>query len=101
MKRFKLLLIMAFLLGLVSIAEAQETISPRDAAKYIGETKTVCGTVASAHYATRSKGNPPSLILANLIRIRFSQCSFGDRTGAILKRRPNCSILGKRFVSQE
>jgi len=46
------------LFGLLSIALAQDTITPEDAAKFIGQQKTVCGTVASAHYATRSKGQP-------------------------------------------
>lgn len=58
MKRFKLMLIMALLGGLVSTAIAQETISPEDAAKYIGQQKTVCGTVASAHFAAKTKGQP-------------------------------------------
>jgi hypothetical protein len=49
---------MAFLFGFVSTAAAQQTITPEDAAKFIGQQKTVCGTVASAHYATRSKGQP-------------------------------------------
>jgi micrococcal nuclease len=63
MKRFKLVLIMAFLVGLVSIAYAQENVPPEDAAKFIGQQKTVCGTVASAHYATSSKGQPTFLNL--------------------------------------
>jgi len=49
---------MALLVSLVSIAYAQETISPEDAAKYIGQQKTVCGTVASAHFAAKTKGQP-------------------------------------------
>ena len=63
MKRFKLLLIKALLVGLVSIAYAQETIAPENGAKFIGQQKTLCGTVASAHYATRSKGQPTFLNL--------------------------------------
>ena len=55
MKRFKLLLIMAFQVGLFSFAYAQETITPEDAAKFIGQQKTVCGMVASAHYDAKSK----------------------------------------------
>ncbi|MGA3116955.1 MAG: DNA-binding protein [Syntrophobacteraceae bacterium] len=58
MKSFKLLFIMALLAGLVSIALAQQTITSDDAAKFIGQQKTVCGTVASAHFATKSKGQP-------------------------------------------
>jgi len=55
MKRFKLLLTMALLVGLVSIAYSQDTITPEDAAKFIGQQKTVCGQVASAHYDAKSK----------------------------------------------
>jgi hypothetical protein len=49
---------MALLFGLLSTAIAQETITAQDAAKYIGQQKTVCGTVASAHYAAKVKGQP-------------------------------------------
>lgn len=56
MKRFRLLFIMALLAaGLLSIAYSQDTITPEDAAKFIGQQKTVCGTVASAHYDAKSK----------------------------------------------
>jgi micrococcal nuclease len=46
----------------ISIAQ-QEYINPIDAQKYIGMEKTVCGTVASANYAIRSKGRPTFLNL--------------------------------------
>lgn len=49
---------MGLLVGLVTIAYAQETVCPEDAAKFIGQQKTVCGKVASSHYAARSKGQP-------------------------------------------
>lgn len=58
MTRFKFLLIVALLFGSLSIAYALETISPEDAAKYIGQQKTVCGTVSNAQYATNSEGQP-------------------------------------------
>ena len=63
MTRFKFLLIMALLVEFVFIAYSQETISPEDAAKYIGQQKTVCGTVASAHFAAIIKKQPTSLHL--------------------------------------
>jgi len=50
--------LLACLLGFLSIAYAQETISPEDGAKFIGQQKTVCGTVASTHFADRSRGQP-------------------------------------------
>jgi len=76
MTRFKLLLIMALLVGCVSISYAienvtpmpplsvpgqipisstQQTVTPEDAAKFIGQQKTVCGLVASAQYDAKSK----------------------------------------------
>ncbi|GEM_PF-6284185 len=39
MKRLRLLLLVAYLVGLVSIAYAQETIFPEDAAKFIGQPR--------------------------------------------------------------
>ena len=61
MKRFKLLLIMALLVGLVSIAYAQETITPEDAAKFIGQQKMVCGAVVKTHFAATNRGQPTFL----------------------------------------
>jgi micrococcal nuclease len=58
MKRSKLLFVLPALVCLLSIAYAQETITPEDAAKFIGHQKTVCGTVASAHFAAKVKGQP-------------------------------------------
>ncbi|MGA2940240.1 MAG: DNA-binding protein [Syntrophobacteraceae bacterium] len=58
MKRFKRLLIVALLVGSVSIAYAQETITPEVSAKFIGRQETVCGTVVVVHYATRRNGQP-------------------------------------------
>ncbi len=63
MKRFNLLLIMAFQADLVSIVYARETISPEDAAKFIGREEIVCGNVASAHFAAASKARPTFLNL--------------------------------------
>ena len=45
----KVTVLLSFLLGLswiCSIALAQDTISPDNAADFIGQQKTVCGTVA-------------------------------------------------------
>jgi len=47
-----------------SISTAQQDyVNPIDAHKYIGAEKTVCGTVASAKYAVRTKGRPTFLNL--------------------------------------
>jgi hypothetical protein len=63
MKRVKLLLLVAVLIGFISLTYAQETITPEDAAKFIGQQKTVCGLVVNAHYETRIKGRPTILNL--------------------------------------
>jgi hypothetical protein len=59
----KLLVLSILVLAIAAPAFAQETISASDAATFIGQQKTVCGTVASAHQATRSKGQPTFLNL--------------------------------------
>lgn len=43
---------------LSALAYAQHSISPSEAKNHVGENATVCGDVASAHYAPRSRGNP-------------------------------------------
>jgi hypothetical protein len=37
---------------------AQTSISTAEAKNHVGERATVCGEVASTHYAARSRGNP-------------------------------------------
>lgn len=37
---------------------AQNSISTAEAKNHVGEKATVCGEVASVHYAARSRGNP-------------------------------------------
>jgi micrococcal nuclease len=58
-----ILLIFAFLICAFGSIAQQEYVNPIDAHKYIGMEKTVCGTVASATYAVRSRGRPTFLNL--------------------------------------
>jgi len=57
-----LLILCLLIFGSISVAE-EELIKPNEAEKYVGKEKTVCGTVASATYATRTKGQPTFLNL--------------------------------------
>lgn len=57
---FVLFIISFFLYTQVS---AKIPINPEDAHKHIGEVQTVCGHVASAYYAVKSKGHPTFLNL--------------------------------------
>lgn len=47
----------------LNISLKEKSIRPEDAHKYIGQVKTVCGTVASKKYAEDSRGKPTSLNL--------------------------------------
>jgi hypothetical protein len=62
-RKSKVLILSVLILSLTASAFAQETVSAVDAAKFIGQQKTVCGTVASVHQAVRSKGQPTFLNL--------------------------------------
>jgi hypothetical protein len=55
--------IVILFLGLTTTAYSQVNTTPEDAINHIGEKGTVCGTVASAHYAVRTKGQPTFLNL--------------------------------------
>jgi hypothetical protein len=57
------LLVFSFLICAFDSIAQQEYVNPIDAHKYIGMKKTVCGTVASATYAVRTKGRPTFLNL--------------------------------------
>ena len=62
-RKRKILVLSILILAFAVSVSAQETVSAVDAAKFIGQQKTVCGTVASAHQAIRSKGQPTFLNL--------------------------------------
>jgi DNA/RNA endonuclease YhcR with UshA esterase domain len=49
--------------SLTVIALAQKRLSPAEAKDHIGETTTVCGSVASTRYAASTKGQPTFLNL--------------------------------------
>ena len=52
------LLILCFLIIASASIAQEQSIKPTEAQKFIGEKKTVCGMVASATYANRTKGQP-------------------------------------------
>ena len=58
-----LFLFFLFLIWAAGSYAQQEYVSPIDAHKFIGMEKTVCGTVANATYAVRTKGRPTFLNL--------------------------------------
>ena len=59
MNRKSSFLILSVLLALFATRVlAQDTITTQDATKFIGQEKTVCGTVGSTHYAPKREGQP-------------------------------------------
>jgi hypothetical protein len=53
-----LLFVSLFLFGVALSAPCQQQISAAEAKNHIGENATVCGKVASIHWATSSRGEP-------------------------------------------
>lgn len=56
--RIRSLLLSVFLVGCLSEAVAASSLTTDEAKNHIGENATVCGVVASTHYAARSRGTP-------------------------------------------
>jgi hypothetical protein len=52
------LLVLTFALCYGVASSAQQKLTPAEATAHVGESATVCGTAASIHQATRSKGEP-------------------------------------------
>jgi hypothetical protein len=65
MKSPRSLIITCFLLSLLALSTAAQTnkITAAEAKDHVGETRTVCGKVASTHFASKSKGEPTFLNL--------------------------------------
>jgi DNA/RNA endonuclease YhcR with UshA esterase domain len=58
-----LLKTLLLLLTTASVSLAQQKLAPVEAKAHVGETATVCGTVASSRYAASTKGQPTFLNL--------------------------------------
>lgn len=52
-----------FLLSTSASISQEEYVGAKEAYKYVGKEKTVCGDVASTNYAVRSRGQPTFLNL--------------------------------------
>jgi hypothetical protein len=63
MKNFMVVSLAFLFLTSATFALEIRKISASEASNHVGETATVCGEVASANYATRSRGKPTFLNL--------------------------------------
>jgi len=84
-----------------TLVSAQNSITAAEAKNHIGEKATVCGQVASTHYAATSRGNPtfinldkpyPDQIFTVLIW-GSDRPKFGDPEG--MYRRKHICVTGK------
>jgi DNA/RNA endonuclease YhcR with UshA esterase domain len=57
-RKTRALVIPAVVVLWAALGLAQTSISAAEAKNHVGERATVCGEVASVHYAARSRGNP-------------------------------------------
>jgi hypothetical protein len=57
-RKFKIAVILVIVVAGATLGFAQNSISAAEAKNHIGERATVCGQVASTHYAARSRRNP-------------------------------------------
>jgi micrococcal nuclease len=57
-RKTRAILIPTVLVLLAGVGYAQTSISAAEAKSHVGERATVCGEVASTHYAARTRGNP-------------------------------------------
>ena len=78
MKALRLSALVSIFFSSIGVVAAA-TLTPDDAPKHVGENGTVCGIVASAHFAARSRAQPTFLNLdkpyPNQI---FTAVIFGD-----------------------
>ncbi len=81
--QMKILAVAATLLFWASIGQAQ-TLTAAQAKAHEGENATVCGTVASEHTATRSRGEPTFINLDSAYPNQvFTVLVWGDDRAAV------------------
>ena len=97
--RFYLLFVGFFIFSSLLSAQSEQSIKVKEAYKYVGETKIVCGRIVSTKYLKRSSGGPiflnfgrdyPNQQMTGLIWFgRFSNY-FSYKPEKFLKRKTVC-----------
>ena len=81
---------------LAAPAAARDALAPPDAIRHVGEAATVCGTVSSATYARRTKGEPTFLNLGRPYPVHdFTALVWGEHRGAFAE--PPERLEGRRI----
>lgn len=96
-RQYVLSALFAVLLLVPGAAQAAN-VSPEEASRHVGETATVCGTVASAHFADRARGRPTFLNLDRPYPSEiFTVVIWGDNRAAFGS--PDTQLMGKRICT--
>jgi DNA/RNA endonuclease YhcR with UshA esterase domain len=90
-----LLFALLLLVALAAPVVAQKKVTAADAKDHVGETATVCGTVASSRYASSTKGQPTFLNLDKAFPTQvFTILIWGENRGKF--GAPESEYKGKR-----
>jgi len=65
-RKWRIIAILVVAVFWATLGLAQNSISAAEAKNHLGEKATVCGEVASTHYAAMSRGNPTFINLDRL-----------------------------------
>jgi len=90
-------LIFAFLICTSGSVAQREYVNPTDAHKFIGMEETVCGIVASATYAIRSRGKPTLLNLDQAYPDEIFTVVIWGSDRSKFKNPPETFLKGKRI----
>lgn len=89
--------LMGALFGFLSIAQAQQSIAPPQAANFIGREMTVCGPVSRAYYARDADRQPTTLSLGGtFLNQYFAALIWGANRGEF-KKPPESLYAGKQI----
>lgn len=94
MKRL-ILILTACALILFEGSIASATIKANEAGQHIGEVQTICGVVASAHYARSSRGQPTFLNLDRPYPNQIFTILIWGSNRPLFKEAPEKYLLGK------
>lgn len=83
------------ILGILTVPALSASVTPEDAVRHVGESATVCGTVASAKFAASSRSQPTFLDMGKPYpNSAFTVVIFGDNRPKF--GTPETTLRGKR-----
>jgi DNA/RNA endonuclease YhcR with UshA esterase domain len=97
-----------FLTALVCLCPAialAAPLTPNEAASHVGETATICGTVAAAHYAESARGQPTFLNIGQAQAVTAviwgdSRAAFGEPERTLMSKHVCVTGVVQRYRGQ-